>query len=107
MKKLLIKIIYFYKRKISSKTQACCRFRPTCSSYAIGAIQKHGAFLGSIMAVARILRCNPFFPGGYDPVPDRFTLRSGVGKVNEPSVCEKCSKKEECDGQSCDLLYKT
>ncbi len=104
MKKLLISLITFYKRKISSKTRACCRFRPTCSTYAIGAIEKHGAFLGSIMALARLFRCNPFFRGGYDPVPDRFTLRSGVGRVTEPSVCEKCDKKEICDGQNCDLL---
>ena len=106
MKKLLISLIRFYKRKISPNKKACCRFRPSCSTYAIHAIEKHGAFLGSIMALARLFRCNPFFPGGYDPVPDRFTLKSGVGKNSEPSVCEKCTKKEVCDGQSCDLLEK-
>ena len=104
MKKLLISLIKFYKRKISPNKKACCRFRPSCSSYAIGAIEKHGAFLGSIMAIARIMRCNPFFRGGYDPVPERFTLKSNVGRVTEESVCEKCSKKEICDRQSCDLL---
>jgi len=104
MKKLLISLIKFYKRKIFPNKKACCRFRPSCSSYAIGAIEKHGAFLGSLMAIARISRCNIFSPGGFDPVPEKFTLKSSVGKVNEPSVCEKCSKKEVCDGQSCDLL---
>ena len=80
MKKLLIGLIRFYKTKISPKKKAVCRFRPTCSSFAIEAIEKHGALLGSLMAFCRIMRCNPYFRGGYDPVPDRFTLKSGVGK---------------------------
>lgn len=101
MKKLLIGLIRFYKTKISPKKKAVCRFRPTCSSFAIEAIEKHGALLGSLMAFCRIMRCNPYFRGGYDPVPDRFTLKSGVGKYKEPSVCEKCEKRNICDGTKC------
>ena len=101
MKKFLIGLIRFYKTKISPKKKAVCRFRPTCSSFAIEAIEKHGALLGSLMAFCRIMRCNPYFRGGYDPVPDRFTLKSGVGKYKEPSVCEKCEKRNICDGTKC------
>ena len=101
MKKLLIGLIRLYKTKISPKKKAVCRFRPTCSSFAIEAIEKHGALLGSLMAFCRIMRCNPYFRGGYDPVPDRFTLKSGVGKYKEPSVCEKCEKRNICDGTKC------
>jgi len=46
-----------------------CRFYPTCSRYAFGAVKKHGAIRGSVLAVWRVLRCNPFNPGGFDPVP--------------------------------------
>ncbi|MEN6295946.1 MAG: membrane protein insertion efficiency factor YidD [Chloroherpetonaceae bacterium] len=49
-----------------------CRFYPTCSSYAIEAIGKHGVFYGSILSVWRVLRCNPFSKGGIDPVPERI-----------------------------------
>jgi len=101
MKKLLIKLIRFYKRKISPNTKSHCRFRPSCSSFAIEAIQKHGAFLGSIMAFCRIMRCNHLFRGGYDPVPERFTLKSSVGRYSEPSVCEKCDKRDKCDRTKC------
>jgi putative membrane protein insertion efficiency factor len=52
----------------TSAENAGCRFYPTCSQYAIEAIERYGAFKGSIMAVKRILRCNPFNKGGYDPV---------------------------------------
>ncbi|MBE7064608.1 MAG: membrane protein insertion efficiency factor YidD [Ruminococcaceae bacterium] len=68
MKKLLISGIKFYKKFISPLKKPCCRFYPTCSTYAIQAIEKYGAFKGTAMAVYRILRCNPFCKGGYDPV---------------------------------------
>lgn len=103
MKKLILKLIRLYRRHISPLKKPCCRFRPTCSGYALKAVEKHGVFLGSIMAIARIIRCNPYCRGGYDPVPDHFTLRSGVGRYSEPSVCENCEKKSECDGSECIL----
>ena len=70
MKKILLGLIRFYQRHISSRTPACCRFRPTCSAYAIEAINKYGAFKGGWLAFKRLLRCNPFYKGDpYDPVP--------------------------------------
>lgn len=68
MKKLLISLIKFYRKFISPRRAPCCRFRPTCSQYALDAVNKYGAFKGGIMACYRILRCNPFSKGGYDPV---------------------------------------
>ena len=71
MKKILIKVIKFYQRKISpilSQNGTACKYRPTCSQYAIEAIEKHGSLKGSMMALWRIIRCNPFSNGGYDPV---------------------------------------
>lgn len=69
MKRILLAIIWFYKRAISPYLGNACRFTPTCSEYAIEAIGKYGALKGSGMAAWRILRCNPFCKGGYDPVP--------------------------------------
>lgn len=69
LKKVLIMLIRFYRRHISPYTRPSCRFIPTCSVYAIQAIEKHGAFKGSYLAVKRILRCNPFVKGGIDFVP--------------------------------------
>ena len=68
MKKVLISIIRFYQKRISPLKKPCCRFYPTCSSYAIEAIEKKGVIKGSAMSIWRILRCNPFCKGGYDPV---------------------------------------
>ena len=68
MKKLLISLINFYRKYISPMRPACCKYRPTCSQYALDAINKYGAVKGGIMAVYRILRCNHFSKGGYDPV---------------------------------------
>ncbi|MBR6532848.1 MAG: membrane protein insertion efficiency factor YidD [Clostridia bacterium] len=71
MKKVLIKLIKFYQRAISPRKIPCCRFSPCCSQYAIEAITIHGAFKGTLLSVWRILRCNPFCKGGYDPVPPK------------------------------------
>lgn len=66
----LITIIRFYQQYLSAlKGGPTCRFVPTCSAYAIEAITKYGALKGSTLALWRILRCNPFSKGGYDPVP--------------------------------------
>lgn len=65
----LIRVIKFYQRFISPlKKKKSCRFYPTCSTYAIKALKKHGVIKGGLMAVKRILKCHPFNPGGYDPV---------------------------------------
>lgn len=68
MKKFLISIIKIYQ-KIPGDWHNNCRFVPTCSNYAIEAINAYGAFQGSIMTIKRIMRCNPFGGSGYDPVP--------------------------------------
>lgn len=69
MKGLLLALIRFYRSVISPLKPPCCRFVPTCSAYALEAIARYGAAKGSFLSVKRILRCNPFFKGGYDPVP--------------------------------------
>ena len=69
MKNLLLAAIRFYRRNISPARPSCCRFIPTCSQYALEALEKYGAVKGSWLAFKRILRCNPFHKGGYDPVP--------------------------------------
>ncbi|MEG3974241.1 membrane protein insertion efficiency factor YidD [Microcoleus sp. herbarium8] len=71
MKALPIGLIRSYKMVISPYLPNACRFQPTCSQYAIEAIEKFGAVRGSSMAIKRILRCHPFHPGGYDPVPPK------------------------------------
>ena len=69
MKTVLIEMIRFYRSFISPLKPPCCRFTPTCSEYALQAIEKYGALKGSWLAVKRIIRCNPFCKGGYDPLP--------------------------------------
>lgn len=69
MKRLLLWLIRTYQREISPHRTPCCRFTPTCSQYALEAVEKYGAFKGFFLALWRILRCNPFCKGGYDPVP--------------------------------------
>jgi len=68
MKKIILSIIKFYRKYISPLKRPSCRFYPTCSQYAIEAIEKYGTFKGVIMALRRILKCHPFNPGGFDPV---------------------------------------
>lgn len=69
--RLLIRIIVIYQKTVSPLKIPCCRFTPTCSAYAIEAITVHGAFKGTLLAAWRVLRCNPFCRGGYDPVPEK------------------------------------
>ena len=71
MKKLLIQFVRFYQVSISAKRPPCCKYMPTCSAYAIEALERFGAFKGSALAIWRILRCNPLSRGGYDPVPEK------------------------------------
>ena len=67
----MIWLISLYRKCISPLKPPCCRFTPTCSAYALEAFKKRGFFVGLILTVGRICRCNPFFKGGYDPVPER------------------------------------
>ena len=70
MKLLLIWTIRGYQKMISRYTPPSCRFHPTCSTYALVAIQRHGLIRGLVLAGWRILRCNPFGGSGHDPVPE-------------------------------------
>ena len=77
MKRLLLWLIRLYRRYVSPHTPPACRFTPTCSQDALTAIDRFGAVKGGWLALKRILRCNPFCRGGYDPVPEEphTTLR--------------------------------
>ena len=80
MKHIMIALIKFYQRCISPVKPPCCRFTPTCSAYAIEAFTKRGFFVGLILTVWRLLRCNPFSKGGYDPVPEKKEKRKKKNK---------------------------
>jgi len=69
MKRVLIALVLFYRKNISPYFAPRCRFFPTCSAYALEALEKYGALKGSQLAIRRFLRCNPFHKGGHDPVP--------------------------------------
>lgn len=70
MKYVLLWLIRFYRSKISPLRPACCRFTPTCSAYALEALEKYGAWKGGYLTIKRLLRCNPFYKGDFfDPVP--------------------------------------
>lgn len=72
IKKAMIFLIRTYQLTLSPRfSHGSCRFTPTCSQYAVEAIEIHGIFKGSLMAIWRILRCNPFNKGGWDPVPPK------------------------------------
>lgn len=68
MKEFLIFFIKIYRKYLSPLKPPCCRFYPTCSQYALDALEKYGVLKGGFMAIKRILRCNPLNEGGYDPV---------------------------------------
>ena len=71
MKKLIIGFIKFYRKRISPLFPPQCKYYPTCSQYAVTAIERFGIFKGGLLAVWRILRCNPFSKGGVDLVPEK------------------------------------
>ena len=75
MTALLLAGVSAYRRLVSPLLGPRCRFAPSCSAYAEQAIAEHGPRRGGWLAVRRVLRCHPFHPGGYDPVPDRLSRR--------------------------------
>jgi len=83
MKRMVLAFLSFYKKAISPYLGNNCRFSPTCSEYAMGAVERFGVLRGSLLAVWRILRCNPFCKGGYDPVPERFTFKRAQQPTEE------------------------
>ena len=72
MRNIFILLVKFYQKVISPLKKPSCRFYPTCSTYSIKAFKKHGAIKGLYLTISRVLRCNPFNPGGIDYVPDEF-----------------------------------
>lgn len=71
MSRLILAALRFYKATISPTLPPACRYTPTCSEYAIEAVEQYGPWRGSAMALRRVVSCNPFARGGYDPVPRR------------------------------------
>ncbi len=69
MRKLLVALVKYYRKNISPLKKPSCRFAPTCSAYALEALEKYGALKGTWLALRRLLKCHPFHKGGYDPVP--------------------------------------
>ena len=89
MKYVFIWLIRLYQKFISPlKRSPTCRFTPTCSAYAIEAFQKRGFFVGSILTAWRLLRCNPFCKGGYDPVPEKGFRNPKNAGTQETERCE-------------------
>lgn len=75
MKRTLLALIAAYRRWVSPALPRRCRYEPSCSVYTATAIRRFGAARGALLGAWRLLRCNPFSHGGFDPVPERFTLR--------------------------------
>ena len=90
MKYICIWLIRLYQRYLSPlKRTPTCRFCPTCSAYAVEAFQKRGFFAGGFLTFFRILRCNPFCPGGYDPVPEKgLSVRSYYARAGRRYVLD-------------------
>jgi len=70
VKRLILGALRFYKRAISPQLPPACRYTPTCSEYAIEAIERRGVVISGLLAAKRLISCNPFSRGGYDPVPE-------------------------------------
>ena len=77
MKRIILSPVRAYQRWISPLLPRRCKYEPTCSVYAVEAVERFGVIRGTVLACWRILRCNPFSHGGFDPVRDKFTLKVG------------------------------
>ena len=87
MKGLLISVISLYQKYVSPVKGTRCPYIPSCSAYGKEAIRIHGAFKGSLLAAWRILRCNPFSSGGFDPVPQKHARMIYVNKKRKDRTC--------------------
>jgi len=100
MKKIMIAAIRLYQKYLSPLKGTKCPYFPSCSGYGLEAIETHGAFRGGLLALWRILRCNPFSKGGYDPVPEVFLRKKKYVKIqfyskNQADENETDEKNEE------------
>ena len=101
MKKILLFFLKAYKKIISPILPPSCRFTPTCSEYAMEAITRFGAIRGTLLGAYRLLRCNPFCRGGYDPVPEKFTFK----RVRyTSSSCEHTDEGFDFCDEDCEIL---
>lgn len=80
LRSVLVVLIRFYQAAISPRLPPSCRFEPSCSHYALEAVERHGAFHGSRLALVRLLRCHPWGGSGYDPVPPVRDSATGEGR---------------------------
>ena len=95
LKKLFLLPVRFYRRFISPLTPPCCRFQPTCSQYCIEAVEEWGIIRGFALAVWRILRCNPWSKGGYDPVPGKgFRNKKIKGNAGDGNTTDNNKEKD-------------
>ncbi len=92
VKKFLMLLIYIYKKFISPMLPRACRFYPSCSEYAYGAIGEYGAPRGVLLAIKRLLRCHPFNPGGYDPIPGSAEPARSAGPATRAAMQEITEK---------------
>jgi len=74
-RRVVVAVIRAYQKLVSPRLGANCRYRPTCSEYAVESIQRFGVARGSWLALGRLSRCHPLRPGGFDPVPERWSVR--------------------------------
>lgn len=81
VKRVVLAPVRGYQRWISPSRPRRCRYEPTCSAYAVESVERFGVIRGLLLASYRLIRCNPFSHGGFDPVPDRFRLR-GLGHIH-------------------------
>ena len=88
VKQFMVKAILVYKRYISPMKGTKCPYFPSCSDYGLEAVKTHGAFKGSALLLWRLLRCNPFSHGGYDPVPKRKLIVPGRVRNPEKNFSE-------------------
>ncbi|WP_313071384.1 membrane protein insertion efficiency factor YidD [Melaminivora sp.] len=93
MRRLLIALVRGYRLLLSPWLGASCRFEPTCSLYAIGALEQHGAAAGSYLTLRRLARCHPWCPGGHDPVPGQAPRAFGLlSRLVAPSTSSSLDK---------------
>jgi len=105
VKTIALWLIELYRKYISPRKKPCCRFYPTCSGYAVEAINEWGFFRGTALAAWRILRCNPFCRGGIDNVPKRASRKMTAGKIeyrgrNKESDSEDSLQESDKDAQT-------
>ncbi len=97
IQKIPLGLLHGYRYVISPLLPPSCRFTPTCSRYAIEAIESHGTLRGIFLSCGRIMRCHPFCQGGYDPVPP---LRDGANVCGKECASSQTGKKKTCVNHS-------